>query len=29
MAAPCAETEPPLEQKLSDHLAACHFSSEV
>jgi oligopeptide transport system ATP-binding protein len=26
---PCAEIEPPLEQKLRDHLAACHFSSEV
>jgi oligopeptide transport system ATP-binding protein len=27
--APCAETEPPLEEKLRDHLAACHFSSDV
>jgi oligopeptide transport system ATP-binding protein len=26
---PCAETEPPLEEKLHDHLAACHFSSDV
>jgi len=26
---PCAETEPPLEEKLGDHLAACHFSSDV
>jgi oligopeptide transport system ATP-binding protein len=26
---PCAETEPPLEAKLRDHLAACHFSQEV
>jgi len=26
---PCAETEPPLEEKLSEHLAACHFSSDV
>ena len=26
---PCAETEPRLEEKLRDHLAACHFSSEV
>ena len=26
---PCAETEPPLEEKLRDHLAACHFSSDV
>jgi oligopeptide transport system ATP-binding protein len=26
---PCAETEPPLEAKLPDHLAACHFSNEV
>src|SRR4029077_15637559 len=25
--APCAETEPPLEEKLRDHLAACHFSA--
>jgi oligopeptide transport system ATP-binding protein len=27
--APCAETEPPLEEKDRDHLAACHFSSDV
>jgi oligopeptide transport system ATP-binding protein len=26
---PCAETEPPLEEKVRDHLAACHFSSDV
>jgi oligopeptide transport system ATP-binding protein len=26
---PCAEIEPPLEEKLRDHLAACHFSSDV
>jgi oligopeptide transport system ATP-binding protein len=26
---PCAETEPPLEEKLSGHLAACHFSKDV
>jgi oligopeptide transport system ATP-binding protein len=26
---PCAETEPPLEEKLRDHLAACHFSQDV
>jgi oligopeptide transport system ATP-binding protein len=26
---PCAETEPPLEEKLRDHLAACHFSADV
>jgi oligopeptide transport system ATP-binding protein len=26
---PCAETEPPLEAKLRDHLAACHFSQDV
>jgi oligopeptide transport system ATP-binding protein len=26
---PCAESEPPLEVKLRDHLAACHFSSDV
>jgi oligopeptide transport system ATP-binding protein len=26
---PCAETDPPLEEKLRDHLAACHFSSDV
>jgi oligopeptide transport system ATP-binding protein len=26
---PCAETEPPLEEKRHDHLAACHFSSDV
>jgi oligopeptide transport system ATP-binding protein len=26
---PCAETEPPLEEKARDHLAACHFSSDV
>ncbi|MDQ6878979.1 MAG: ATP-binding cassette domain-containing protein [Candidatus Dormibacteraeota bacterium] len=26
---PCAETEPSLEEKLRDHLAACHFSSDV
>jgi oligopeptide transport system ATP-binding protein len=27
--APCAETEPPLEEKGREHLAACHFSNEV
>jgi oligopeptide transport system ATP-binding protein len=27
--APCAESEPPLEEKMRDHLAACHFSSDV
>ena len=26
---PCAETEPPLEAKRGDHLAACYFSSDV
>ena len=26
---PCAETEPPLEEKLRGHLAACHFSADV
>jgi oligopeptide transport system ATP-binding protein len=26
---PCAETEPPLETKERDHLAACHFSMDV
>ncbi|TAN32889.1 ATP-binding cassette domain-containing protein [bacterium] len=26
---PCAEIEPPLEEKLRDHLAACHFSQDV
>jgi len=26
---PCAETEPPLEEKRRDHLAACHFSNDV
>jgi oligopeptide transport system ATP-binding protein len=26
---PCAETEPPLEEKVRDHLAACHFSADV
>ncbi|MFI5283404.1 MAG: ABC transporter ATP-binding protein [Candidatus Dormibacterales bacterium] len=26
---PCAETEPPLEEKLSGHLAACHYSQDV
>jgi oligopeptide transport system ATP-binding protein len=26
---PCADTEPPLEEKVRDHLAACHFSMEV
>jgi oligopeptide transport system ATP-binding protein len=26
---PCAETEPALEAKVRDHLAACHFSSDV
>ena len=26
---PCAEIEPPLEAKLRDHLAACHFSQDV
>jgi len=26
---PCAETEPPLEEKLREHLAACHFSADV
>ncbi|HYM97281.1 MAG TPA: oligopeptide/dipeptide ABC transporter ATP-binding protein [Candidatus Sulfotelmatobacter sp.] len=29
MPTPCAETEPPLEEKLRGHLAACHFSAEV
>jgi oligopeptide transport system ATP-binding protein len=27
--APCAETEPPLEEKVRDHLAACHFAMDV
>jgi oligopeptide transport system ATP-binding protein len=27
--APCAEQEPPLEEKRRDHLAACHFSQDV
>jgi oligopeptide transport system ATP-binding protein len=26
---PCAEVEPPLEEKLRDHLAACHYSQDV
>jgi oligopeptide/dipeptide ABC transporter ATP-binding protein len=26
---PCAEVEPPLEEKLKGHLAACHFSQDV
>jgi oligopeptide transport system ATP-binding protein len=26
---PCAETEPPLEEKLRAHQAACHFSQDV
>jgi oligopeptide transport system ATP-binding protein len=26
---PCAEKEPPLEEKNRDHLAACHFSEDV
>ena len=26
---PCAEVEPPLEEKLRGHMAACHFSQEV
>jgi oligopeptide transport system ATP-binding protein len=26
---PCAEVEPPLEEKSRDHLAACHFSQDV
>jgi oligopeptide transport system ATP-binding protein len=26
---PCAEVEPPLEDKARDHLAACHFSEKV
>ena len=26
---PCAEVEPPLEEKLRGHYAACHFSDEV
>jgi oligopeptide/dipeptide ABC transporter ATP-binding protein len=26
---PCADTEPPLEEKLTGHLAACHFSKDV
>jgi len=26
---PCAEVEPPLEEKGHDHLAACHFSQDV
>jgi oligopeptide transport system ATP-binding protein len=26
---PCAEAEPALEEKFRDHLAACHFSSDV
>jgi oligopeptide transport system ATP-binding protein len=27
--APCAEVEPPLEDKVRGHLAACHFSEDV
>ncbi len=27
--APCAEAEPPLEEKLREHLAACHYSMDV
>ena len=26
---PCADAEPPLEEKLPGHLAACHFSQDV
>ncbi|HSS93247.1 MAG TPA: oligopeptide/dipeptide ABC transporter ATP-binding protein [Candidatus Dormibacteraeota bacterium] len=26
---PCAEVEPPLEEKRRNHLAACHFSNDV
>src|ERR1700682_918020 len=26
---PCAEVEPPLEEKVKGHLAACHFSQDV
>jgi len=26
---PCAEVEPPLEEKVRGHLAACHFSQDV
>ena len=26
---PCADTEPPLEEKVRDHLAACHYSADV
>jgi len=26
---PCADTEPPLEEKARDHTAACHFSEKV
>jgi oligopeptide transport system ATP-binding protein len=26
---PCAEVEPPLEEKLRGHMAACHFSQDV
>jgi oligopeptide/dipeptide ABC transporter ATP-binding protein len=26
---PCADTEPLLEEKLRDHLAACHYSQDV
>jgi oligopeptide transport system ATP-binding protein len=26
---PCADTEPPLEEKVRDHLAACHYSDQV
>ncbi|HEY1456429.1 MAG TPA: oligopeptide/dipeptide ABC transporter ATP-binding protein [Candidatus Dormibacteraeota bacterium] len=26
---PCSDAEPPLEEKLPGHLAACHFSQEV
>jgi len=26
---PCADAEPPLEEKARDHLAACHFSEKV
>jgi oligopeptide transport system ATP-binding protein len=26
---PCAQDEPPLEEKLSGHLAACHYAQDV
>ena len=26
---PCADNEPPLEEKVRDHLAACHYSQDV